>query len=430
MYNFTSYNYYRLIVTKTVGAIDLSIADLSFTGSLNTSFANNDKFNTLLYNTNEKQFPPAVYTATPSSESTSSNEIFNISPATYYKQTLTVNSANYNIYSSTSSNSASYTKQYMFDYNTSSSAGNYGVWAAGQYQSTGAYIAAGTSGIGSTTPTYKGDWIIVQFPYPIILTKFIIYHVSTATTYAPKTWKCYGSTDGITWTEITDAASPPSGVSSYTSYAYTTTLPSYFDIPYLYIGWTFGSLMGTIDAIQLRILELQIFGKDDIANSYLNVWNKTGTTIYSTLGSVGIGTDTGIVGQLYVKGDINSTAEITAYYSDIRLKNITSNVNNALDIINNLTGFYYTANDLAKKYGYSNNKQEIGLSAQDVKKVIPEIVKIAPFDMIADENNEIKSRSGENYLTINYERIVPVLVEAIKELNKEIISMKEIINKY
>ncbi|MFN9957988.1 MAG: hypothetical protein ACK55I_33205, partial [bacterium] len=76
-----------------IGDINLSIAELSFTGSLNTTFANNDKFNILLYNTNEKQFPPrAPDTISPADDTTtSSNEIFNIVPTTYYKQTLTLN---------------------------------------------------------------------------------------------------------------------------------------------------------------------------------------------------------------------------------------------------------------------------------------------------------------------------------------------------
>jgi len=125
--------------------------------------------------------------------------------------------------------------------------------------------------------------------------------------------------------------------------------------------------------------------------------------------SIGIGTNDTIANVgLYVTGQIAATNDITAFYSDIRLKHITSNINNSIDIINNLTGFYYYPNELAKSFGYNNNKQEIGLSAQDVEKVIPEIVKIAPFDMATDENNEIKSKSGENYLTINYDRIIPV----------------------
>ena len=76
---------------------------------------------------------------------------------------------------------------------------------------------------------------------------------------------------------------------------------------------------------------------------------------------------------------------------------------------------------LAKSYGFNDNNKEIGLSAQEVKEVLPEIVKIAPFDSDINHN----SKSGDNYLTVSYERLVPVLIEAIKELKKEINLLKE-----
>jgi hypothetical protein len=124
-------------------------------------------------------------------------------------------------------------------------------------------------------------------------------------------------------------------------------------------------------------------------------------------------------------GDLNVTGNITAYYSDQRLKNITSNITNSLEIIDNLKGFYYTPNELAHKFAINHTKQEIGISAQDVQKVLPELVTIAPFDVAKDNDNNIISKSGENYLTIAYERLAPVFIEAIKELHNEIKLLKE-----
>jgi hypothetical protein len=123
--------------------------------------------------------------------------------------------------------------------------------------------------------------------------------------------------------------------------------------------------------------------------------------------------------RLEVVGNIHATGYIRSYYSDDRLKTFTSNITGALDIIDNLKGFHYVPNEKALKLGFAYDN-EIGLSAQDVKRVVPEIVKIAPFDSMKDvESGNIVSKSGEDYLTICYERLGAVFVEAIKELRQE-----------
>jgi len=122
-------------------------------------------------------------------------------------------------------------------------------------------------------------------------------------------------------------------------------------------------------------------------------------------------------------GNLSVLANVSAYVSDMRLKTKTANIKEPLEIINKLTGFYYTLNDVAKSYGFKNNKQEIGLSAQDVESVLPELVSIAPFDKKTDDKGNESSKSGETYLTVSYDRLAPVLVEAIKELNQKNIAL-------
>ena len=124
-------------------------------------------------------------------------------------------------------------------------------------------------------------------------------------------------------------------------------------------------------------------------------------------------------GDVSIKGDLTTTGNITAFYSDRRLKTKISEINEPLKIINNLNGFYYRPNELAHKMGIKNTEIEIGLSAQDVQQVLPELVKLAPFDSEKNEDGVIVSKSGNNYLTVCYERLIPVLVESIKELNKK-----------
>lgn len=144
-----------------------------------------------------------------------------------------------------------------------------------------------------------------------------------------------------------------------------------------------------------------------------NAGNITAFTINQSVGtgnnvqfnSLGVGT-----AGSGTTGEIRATNNITAYYSDDRLKTRLGNVENALDKLMTLSGFYYEANETAQALGY-DVVREVGVSAQEVQKVLPEIVVPAPID--------------EKYLTVRYERMVPLLIEAIKELKAEIDSIKK-----
>ena len=122
---------------------------------------------------------------------------------------------------------------------------------------------------------------------------------------------------------------------------------------------------------------------------------------------------------LYVQNEIAATGEITAYYSDRRLKTNFRRIHSkeALKAIARIHGWYYTANELAKELGgYDTDKLEVGLVTQEVEKVIPEIVAQAPFDIGVDEKGNRISKSGKDYKTLRYERLAPFFVEAIHEL--------------
>lgn len=120
-------------------------------------------------------------------------------------------------------------------------------------------------------------------------------------------------------------------------------------------------------------------------------------------------------------GEIRATNAITAFYSDKRLKDIQGNIEDALDKVDALNGVVYTQNKKAEEFGYNDYSQQVGLIAQEVQEVLPEIVKAAPFDI--DENNN--SISGDNYLTVQYEKVIPLLVEAIKELKAQVEELKK-----
>jgi hypothetical protein len=108
------------------------------------------------------------------------------------------------------------------------------------------------------------------------------------------------------------------------------------------------------------------------------------------------------------------------------LKQVTEPIKDVLPILSKINVFRYNCNDIAEKYGYDKNKKELGLSAQEIRKYYPELVCLAPFDSIYDPNTrQTISKSGEDYLTLNYERLVPVLLQAIKELNNKYNALEE-----
>ena len=121
-----------------------------------------------------------------------------------------------------------------------------------------------------------------------------------------------------------------------------------------------------------------------------------------------------------VTGNLLATLDVYAYYSDERLKDKTGKIENALDKVGAIETFYYTHNDKAIELGYEGKEQQVGISAQSVESVMPEVVRLAPID----DDGEGNSVSGEDYKTVNYARLVPLLIESIKELRAEIEELK------
>ena len=105
-------------------------------------------------------------------------------------------------------------------------------------------------------------------------------------------------------------------------------------------------------------------------------------------------------------GEIRATNNITAYYSDERLKDFKGKIDNALDKVSKLNGYYFTENEKAKKLGYNNKNLQVGVNAQEVEKVLPEIVTDAPIN--------------SKYKTVWYDKLIPLLIEAIKEQQEQI----------
>ena len=120
-------------------------------------------------------------------------------------------------------------------------------------------------------------------------------------------------------------------------------------------------------------------------------------------GNTGIGTNNPTT-KLFVNGDI--TANSVAGTSDRRFKTNIRPVENALDKVKSLQGVYFNWNQKdfpEKDFGTQN---ELGFIAQEVEQIVPEIV--------------VKEKTKEEYRSVKYDKLVALLVEAIKEQQKQI----------
>jgi hypothetical protein len=119
------------------------------------------------------------------------------------------------------------------------------------------------------------------------------------------------------------------------------------------------------------------------------------------VGNTTISTTSAIFG-----GTITAVGDITAFAtSDVRLKTNIENITDALSKVCKLDGVTYNWNDLAHDLENKNtNIREAGVLAGQINEVLPEIVSVR--------------ESG--YMAVRYERIVPLLVEAIKELQAKV----------
>ena len=116
---------------------------------------------------------------------------------------------------------------------------------------------------------------------------------------------------------------------------------------------------------------------------------------------LGVGT-----GASTTTGEIRATNNVTAFYSDERLKTKIGDIEDPLGKVHAIRTMLYHANEIAVALGYDASIQEVGVSAQSVQAVQPEAVAPAPID--------------EQYLTVRYEKLVPLLIEAIKALDRKL----------
>jgi len=115
-------------------------------------------------------------------------------------------------------------------------------------------------------------------------------------------------------------------------------------------------------------------------------------------------------------GDLHGIADIIAYSStpsDERLKDNVVTIGNSLDLVSQLRGVRFDWNIGSKK-----GKHDIGVIAQEVEQVIPEIVSEKKLPLLTGNDETI-------YKVVDYEKLTAVLIESIKELKQEIDDIKQ-----
>lgn len=106
-----------------------------------------------------------------------------------------------------------------------------------------------------------------------------------------------------------------------------------------------------------------------------------------------------VTGDSNLTGKLTVTDDVVAFYSsDARLKDNVQKIESALDKINKLSGVSF---DWKPESGHSG--KDYGVIAQEVEAVLPEIV----------------TTRDNGYKAVNYDKLIPLLIEAIKELSNK-----------
>ena len=302
-------------------------------------------------------------------------------------------------------------------FNTTSTVG--GHWATGRYT---AGVFNNTSFIVSG---YLGDWVKIQLPVAIKLTRFNFVSRPSLQVRSPKDFKIYGSNDNITWVELvnkTDAAYNASNI-------YEQTTPEITNA-YTYYALVVNKIFtGTYDNT-LNFDEWYIYGNEVLTSSLslryhlLNpildpigaqwTYSSNNTNVYH-MGSVGIGTKSpeyslDVRGFIFtsVGGYTQTGSENWVVQSDRRIKEniVKASYEKCLDNVKKIELYNFNFKDNCVN---TNDKNQLGFIAQEVQQVYPKAVEVGR--MTLDNNQGIN-----DLLTLNTTQIKYTLYGAVKNL--------------
>ena len=122
-------------------------------------------------------------------------------------------------------------------------------------------------------------------------------------------------------------------------------------------------------------------------------------------GTLNVDSTSTLRGDTAITGELTVTGDITAFFtSDQRLKDNITPIENSLSKIESISGNTYDWNEKSGKEGH-----DVGVIAQEVLEILPEAV----------------TTRDNGYLAVDYQKIVPLLVEAVKELSSKVDNLEQ-----
>lgn len=247
---------------------------------------------------------------------------------------------------------------------------------------------------GQTTPF--PHWLQYRFTSGKIITSYAITSRNYLDSIYPRTWKLQGSNNGSSWTDLDTRTNQSFNVNDKKTYRISnSTSYTYYR---LYI--TAGANRVYVGIGEFELMETAAVGSTLTSLFYVD----------ETTGHVGIWNTNPGNYKLYVNGGIYASNYSSG--SDKRLKKNIKPIDKALSLVEKLQGVRFEWKTEEFKDRNFEKGVQIGLIAQDVEPVIPEIVKT----------------DNDGYKAISYEKLTAVLLEAIKEQNKRIKALEAKMN--
>lgn len=238
-------------------------------------------------------------------------------------------------------------------------------------------------------------WLQYRFNSGKIVTSYSITSRNYQNTYAPTAWRLRGSNNGSAWTDLDTQSGQTFSQNEKKTYTFSNT--NSYTYYQLYV--TSGINITYVAVGEFELMEAAA-GPTVASLFYVD----------ETTGNVGIFSTTPGTYKLYVNGGMYASSYSSA--SDKRLKKNIKPIDKALSLVEKLQGVRFEwRTDEFKDRNFDKGVQ-IGLIAQDVEPVLPEVVKT----------------DKDGYKAISYEKLTAVLLEAIKEQDKRIKALEAKVN--